>query len=257
MILHTDFLYKFTHEGVRIYIVLLRDAVAQSAQIHALRGKDIEALGYTHAVACCLAAMRKEDNASVCAVVREPKRGKKYTAIAEPDGRLRGRADELEVGAIKEGVILEVTQKLSIRGDYTSVVTGPDIGSAVEEYFRISQQTIARCAVRAVDDTYMCVLVEQFPITQPEHEIYRGAAEREWQVLQPLLQAQKLTDFSVLEQYERTAMLPLKFGCTCTRRSLTSALQALTPEEKKSMADSNGQLHVQCKYCGKEYHIKI
>lgn len=251
MSLHTDFLYKYTYDGVRIYIVLLKNTVLHSAQVHGLSGADILMLGHAHTVAGCLAAMRKEDNASVCVSLRDSGRGRKYTAIAEPDGRLRGRADDIDIGGAGQNIVLEVTQKLSVRGDYTSVVSGTDIGAAVEEYFHISQQTVARCGVYATDDTYLCALVEQFPITQPEHEIYRGCAEREWNCLRSLFEGAQLTDLVMPERYERTSMFPIKFGCTCTRRSVLHALQSVSPQGKEE------SLQVQCKYCGKEYNIKI
>ena len=259
MILHNDFLYKFTHDGVRIYIVLLKDVVAQSVSIHHLSDDDAKTAGYVHTIASCMAAMRKENGASVCVCVKSPILYKKYTAIAEPDGRVRGRVDPFEPGIMKDNIILEVTQRLSIRGDYTSVVTGADIEKAVSEYFQISQQTIAKCAIRTLQDTYMCVLVEQFPITTPEEEVYRHAAEEEWQNLEPLLQAYKIsnTDFIALDKYEEKAYTPLKFGCTCTRRSIVRALQMLTTDEKAKLADKDGFTSIQCKYCGKEYKVKV
>lgn len=189
-----------------------------------------------------MASMRKESNASVAVCIKDPVQKQKYTAIAEPDGRLRGRADEAETGVIANGIVLEVTQKLSVRGDYTSVVCGTNIEDSVCQYFSTSQQTTARCHLACTQDTYLCLIVEQFPITDPEHEQYRNSAQEEWEFLEPLRQ-QPITDGTVIEpldKYTEVQLVPLKFGCTCTRRSLGRALSALSQQERQNIADENG-----------------
>lgn len=257
--IRADFLYKFTHGGARIYLALVKQPVLQSAQIHHLNAQQTAGLGYAHAVAACMAAMRKESNASVAVCIKDPVQKQKYTAIAEPDGRLRGRADEAETGVIANGIVLEVTQKLSVRGDYTSVVCGTNIEDSVCQYFSTSQQTTARCHLACTQDTYLCLIVEQFPITDPEHEQYRNSAQEEWEFLEPLRQ-QPITDGTVIEpldKYTEVQLVPLKFGCTCTRRSLGRALSALSQQERQNIADENGFAAVTCKYCGKQYRVPV
>ena len=63
-------LLKYTCEGARIHIVFLNDAVRQMQKAHALSEEDASRLGQAAAIAQCLTADRKEDNASV-AVTRE------------------------------------------------------------------------------------------------------------------------------------------------------------------------------------------
>ena len=67
--------------------------------------------------------------------------------------------------SVSDEVILEVTQKLTVRGDYSSIVEGKDIEDAIAHYYKTSQQVEAHCAVLTFGKTYCCLLVEQFPIT--------------------------------------------------------------------------------------------
>lgn len=251
-------LLKYTCEGARIHIVFLNDAVRQMQKAHALSEEDASRLGQAAAIAQCLTADRKEDNASVAVTLRFPDAGKNYVAIAEIDGRVRGMCENAERSVSGE-VVLEVTQKLTVRGDYSSIVEGADTEDAIAQYYKTSQQVEARCAVLKFGDTYCCLSVEQFPITCEAEEIYRHAADREWEYLRPFITATELTDSSldIFKKYRKVAETPLKFGCTCTRRSVRAALSAIDEEELKKIADGDGFVSVNCKYCGKHYRIDI
>ena len=161
--------------------------------------------------------------------------------------------------SVSDEVILEVTQKLTVRGDYSSIVEGKDIEDAIAHYCKTSQQVEAHCAVLTFGKTYCCLLVEQFPITCEAEEVFRHAADREWEHLQPFITATELTDeaLKIFEKYRKVADTPLRFGCTCNRRSVRAALSAVDKEELKNAADEDGFVSVNCKYCGKHYRINV
>ena len=117
----TEKLLKYTCDGARIHVVFLNEAVKEISRVHSLSESDTSRLGQAAALAQCLTADRKEDNASVAVSIRFPDSDKSYTAIAETDGRVRGMCDKAG-SSVSDEVILEVTQKLTVRGDYSSIV---------------------------------------------------------------------------------------------------------------------------------------
>lgn len=254
----TEKLLKYTCEGARIHIVFLNEAVERMRKVHALSGDDTSRLGQAAALAQCLTADRKEDNASVAVSIRFPDSDKSYTAIAETDGRVRGMCDNAGI-SVSDKVILEVTQKLTVCGDYSSIVEGRDIEDAISQYYKTSQQVEAHCAVLTFGKTFCCLLVEQFPITCEKEEVFRHAADREWEYLQPFAKSTELTEetLGIFNKYRKVAETPLRFGCTCTRQSVKRALSAVDKEELKKIADEDGFVSVNCKYCGKHYRINV
>ena len=141
----------------------------------------------------------------------------------------------------------------------SKLVEGKDIEDAIAHYYKTSQQVEAHCAVLTFGKTYCCLLVEQFPITCEAEEVFRHAADREWEHLQPFITATELTDeaLKIFEKYRKVADTPLRFGCTCNRRSVRAALSAVDKEELKNAADEDGFVSVNCKYCGKHYRINV
>ena len=129
----TEKLLKYTCDGARIHVVFLNEAVKEISRVHSLSESDTSRLGQAAALAQCLTADRKEDNASVAVSIRFPDSDKSYTAIAETDGRVRGMCDKAG-SFVSDEVILEVTQKLTVRGDYSSIVEGKDIEDAIAHY---------------------------------------------------------------------------------------------------------------------------
>lgn len=250
-------LYKFTTVGSRIHLVFLNKAVKEIQKAHNLTDYQADKLGRAAALAECLVANRKEDNAAIAVTVKYPKEKMQFTAIAEKDGRVRGNCEEYDVvSSITDGVVLEITQKLTVRGDYSSIVSGKNEEDAIGEYYRVSQQTEARCAVTEYGDTYSCLLVEQFPITCAEEEKYRGSCEAVWEYLKPFREGESV-DLTLFEKYRKVAHTPLKFGCTCTRRSVRAALESVDKDELLKAADEDGFVEVNCKYCGKKYRIPV
>jgi len=238
--------------GVRFFAAFIgKDIIEKTAQMHGIDITAAKTAAVTMAIASCIVSSIKENDASVCVAASFPAKGKKYVSIAERDGRVRGFEDETSTGIIKDGVILEVTRKLAVRGDYSSVVTAKDINSAVAEYMKNSQQTVSFSTAGETEDGAFCIIAEQFPITEPKHEIYRFAAQTEWEKILP---ETKKGNFDVLEEYSVLENMPLVYGCTCSRRKVQ---QAVISSGVNTETDEDGLAEVKCRYCGKVYKVSV
>lgn len=231
---------KYMAQNARIFCVSLSDAVAKSAELNHLNGGDRTILGKLEVFACCIAALQKDERASVTARLYLPGFGV-FSATADRDGIVRGRKEEICDGTEDT---LEVTLQLHLRGNYTGMVTGKGLEGLVEAYFAQSLQIAAACRVFEKESAYYCIVAEQLP--GESCDLPGICAEA----------SEKIPEDNVPEGFEFLESTPLRFGCTCSRGALMRFVSAMPPEEREDLSE-NGKIVTYCNACGKKYTFEI
>lgn len=231
---------KYMAENARIFCVSLTDAVDQSARLNDLSVADRSILGRLEAFACCIAALQKDERASVTVRLNSPNLGS-FSATADRNGIVRGRKEE-SCDSVEDA--LEVTLQLPLRGNYTGVVTGNGLDSLVDAYFARSLQIAAVCKVFESDRGFYCVAVEQLP---GEDCDLSGLCD---------LACQTLPLETVPQGFEFLESSALRFGCTCSRAALMRLVSSMSPEDRSELAE-NGKIVTYCNACGKKYTFEI
>lgn len=231
---------KYMAENARIFCVSLADAVDKSAELNGLQGEDRSILGRLEAFACCIAALQKDERASVSLRMSLVGKGI-FSATADRNGLIRGRK-EGDCDGIED--LLDVTLQLPLRGNYTGVVTGCGFDDLVSGYFSNSLQIASSCRVLATERGFFCILSEQLPgVNCDLEDLCALACETLPQEIVP-------ESFVFLESY------PFSFGCTCSRAALMRFVSALSEEDREELSE-NGKIVTYCNACGKKYTFEI
>ncbi len=231
---------KYMSQNARIFCISLSQAVTKSAQLNNLDGEDCLILGKLEAFACCIAALQKDDRASVTARLSLPGTGT-FSATADKEGIIRGRKEESCDGVEDT---LEVTLQLHLRGNYTGMVTGNGLDDLVRAYFAQSLQIAAACKVFENNDTFFCIVAEQLPGESCDLSGLCDQAEKHFPKNQ------------IPEGFEFLESTPLRFGCTCSRASLMRFVSAMSPEDQADLAQ-DGKIVTYCNSCGKKYTFEL
>lgn len=249
-----DVLKKYTYGGVKVAFITLEKTIKDTVSAHSLDEICAETTAYAEIVAAIIVASCKEDGASVSVSIK--KEENLFGAVAENDGRVCGFHEKISP-LQNSGIVLEVTRRLYLRGDYKSIVSANDVSSAVNEYFRTSLQVEARFALGKTGNVYYGLLVEQFPITCEREEIWRNAANEEIEYLEPIENGNLSTERELMKKYTLMGVVPIKFGCTCSSASVSEIIKSIPHEELKATADENGYIEIRCKFCGKTRKRKV
>jgi redox-regulated HSP33 family molecular chaperone len=244
------FLYK---DEISVILSRIEDIVKSTQKAHEISFEDALTIGKAASLAACFVLWEKDENASVAVSLKYPETGKNYMAIAEKDGRVRGCVTNFNSEVIKNGVILEITQKLPIKGDYTGVVTAENEEAAVYNYFRNSRQTIAKCIIKEINGACFCIIIEQIPghFMQEQSSTIEDAEK----LLKNFTDTFDDSYIKETKYFEKLENIDLTYGCTCSGLSVSKMLAAIPPEELEDcMVD--GKIEVSCKFCGKKYKIE-
>ncbi len=231
---------KYMAQNARIFCIALKDAVDKSAELNGLNGEDRSLLGKLEVFACCIAALQKDERASVTARLSLPRKGI-FSATAEKEGIVRGRKEEDFLGT---EAILEVTLQLHLRGNYTGMVCGIDLEDLVSAYFSQSLQINASCSVFENDGGFYCIVAEQLPGVSCDLPGLCTAAQ------------ESFPQEMIPQGFEFLESTPLRFGCTCSRASLMRFVSAMLPEEQQELSE-DGKIITYCNACGKKYTFEL
>ena len=231
---------KYMAQNARIFCVALNDAVEKSAQLNHLNGEDPLILGKLEAFTCCIAALQKDERASVTARLSLPRKGI-FSATAEKEGMIRGRKEEDFLGM---EATLEVTLQLHLRGNYTGMVCGTDLDDLFSAYFAQSLQINAVCRVFEIDGGFFCVVSEQLPGVSCDLSGLCEAAR------------ESFPKEALPKGFEFLETTPLRFGCTCSRASLMRFVSALSEEDRQDLSE-DGKIVTYCNACGKKYTFEL
>ena len=236
----TESVSKYMALNARIFCVVLSDAVNRSAELNHLESEDRTVLGKLEVFACCIAALQKDERASVTARLSLSGKGI-FTAVADRDGIVRGRKEDSCGGAEDT---LEVTLQLHLRGNYTGMVTGDGLEGLVDAYFANSLQIAASCKVFESNGAFYCIVAEQLPGASCDLSgLCRAACEA-------------IPANQVPEGFEFLESSDLRFGCTCSRGALMRFVSSLSEEDRADLAE-NGKIVTYCNACGKKYTFEI
>ncbi len=154
----------------------------------------------------------------------------------------------------------------------------PDLSAVLEQYMRQSEQLDAKLILAANDQIAAGLLIQRMPI---EGEANLAGTDRE-----------ASTEMDVAEQYNRIAHLAAtltpeelltldaqtilhrlfweedlryfepaegangpQFACTCSRERVASMLRSLGQEEIDSIVAEQGQVEINCDFCGQHYQF--
>lgn len=236
----TEQVSKYMAQNARIFCVSLDEAVARSAELNQLSGEDKIILGKLEAFTCCIAALQKDERASVSARLSLPRVGI-FSATAEKEGMIRGRKEE---GCDGIEATLEVTLQLHLRGNYTGMVCGIDLDDLFASYFSQSLQIAAVCKVLEQEGKFFFILAEQLPGASCDLAGLCSQASAEF------------PQGGVCDGFEFLESTPLRFGCTCSRGALMRFVSAL-PEEDRADLSEDGKIVTYCNACGKKYTFEL
>ena len=235
----TEQVAKYMAQNARIFCVSLSDAVVRSGELNEVSGEHLSILGKLEAFACCIAALQKNERASVIVHLSLAGVGS-YSATADRDGIVRGRPEE---GTSSEDT-LEVTLQLPIRGNYTGVVTGHGLDDLVATYFSQSLQIASACRVFESNGAFFCIVAEQLPGVSCDLEGLCASAS------ESLPQGEIPVGFEFLES------MPFRFGCTCSRAALMRFVDSLSEADRADLAE-DGRIITYCNACGKKYTFEL
>lgn len=235
----TEQVAKYMAQNARVFCVSLSDSVVRSGELNEVSGEPLSILGKLEAFACCIAALQKNERASVIVHLSLAGVGS-YSATADRDGIVRGRPEE---GTSSEDT-LEVTLQLPIRGNYTGVVTGHGLDDLVATYFSQSLQIASACRVFESNGAFFCIVAEQLPGVSCDLEGLCAVAS------ESLPQGEIPVGFEFLES------MPFRFGCTCSRAALMRFVDSLSEADRADLAEG-GRIITYCNACGKKYTFEL
>lgn len=235
------------NEHIRLRVVTLSETLDEISGIRGFTDEERENFGFAALLAAALASDIKDDDGSILVSLRLPLTRRCFTAFCETDGRLRGYADTKDPDPLIDGsYLLTVGRRLSVRGDYTSTVSGQTAHEAAKAYYTNSNQTKA-------DIQYQPGKISRLFVAEylPGHDVNTVEAkdaklEDKIAELSAVLAAASENPESPGGDFSH--FIPLSYGCTCSKRKLRVILE----EQGVDIAEGT---EAECRLCGKIYRF--
>ena len=266
---------------VKAMAITGRTLVERARQIHKTLPVATAALGRSLMACSMIGDQLKGEGASVTLRIKGGGPMGSLTAVADPEGNVRGfvqnpavivppREDgKLNVGAAvgREGT-LTVIKDLDMKEPYVGMVplVSGEIAEDVTEYFAVSEQIPSACALGVLVDTDQSVLraggylIQLLPgagedvISQIEAGVKKlGPVSA---ALDRGLDAEGLLR-EVLDGFELDILQthPVEYRCACSRDRVVRALISLGRQELREMIEEQGQAELSCQFCDKVYQF--
>ena len=144
-------------------------------------------------------------------------------------------------------------------------LTEPDLAANLEHYLAVSEQLPSKMFLASTGDSVSGLLLQRLPSADSATEISAAADDEAWSTIVTLaatITAQELQTLPVKEMLRRlfseyTCRLhpprTLAYRCTCSRQKSDRTLRILDPTELTSLLEEQGQIHVDCEFCGTRY----
>jgi molecular chaperone Hsp33 len=173
---------------------------------------------------------------------------------------------------------LAITFDQAMSGErYQGIVPleGDSLAGAAESYFVQSEQipSLVRLAAGADGHVAGGLLVQHLPEGEEGRERIHARADRpEWdhvRILAETVRPEELTDpalpleellwrlFHDEEEVRLQSPVPLVRGCRCNAEHVRGVLARFAPEERAEMADSEGNISVDCEFCSRVFPISL
>lgn len=258
-----------------------RETVERARQTHKLLPVATAALGRALMGVSIMGDMMKLEDGSVTLQIRGGGPLGTIVTVADSQGNVRGYLQNGEVdlpekapGKLDVGTAvgcdgtLTVIRDLKMKEPYVgsiALVSG-EIADDISAYYVESEQIPTACALGVLVDVDQSVqaaggyLIQLLPgadetlISQLEQNIMKvghaTATLKENQSAEALLLA-VLDGFApqILETH------PMEYRCYCSRERVTRALISMGREELTSLCEEQGEAHLTCQFCDKEYHF--
>ncbi len=138
-------------------------------------------------------------------------------------------------------------------------VKGSELSHALETYFEQSEQLGTRLWLAADERRAAGLLLQQLPGAADDADAWNrlqhlGATltRRELLEVAPQELMRRLFSEEDLRVFEPT---PLSFRCGCSRSNVASVLRGLGQEEVRSIIADEGEVRVDCDFCGQVYEF--
>ncbi|HLZ77873.1 MAG TPA: Hsp33 family molecular chaperone HslO [Sphingomonas sp.] len=176
---------------------------------------------------------------------------------------------------------LAITFDQAVSGErYQGIVPleGGSLAQAAEHYFAQSEQipSLVRVAVRELGDGHYVaggLLVQYLPEGEEGRERLHARLDHpEWHHVEALAQTvspAELTDpalpldqllwrlFHEEDEVRTLSLGAIRRGCRCSAEHIQSVIARFPPEERASMADEQGLVHVDCEFCAKSFPVAL
>ncbi|WP_343226334.1 Hsp33 family molecular chaperone HslO [Marilutibacter chinensis] len=189
-------------------------------------------------------------------------------------GTLRGIA-RLEEGAspsrdlreLGDDAVLAITIENPATGSrepvrYQGMVAldSDDLAGAFEGYFLRSEQLPTRLLLAAGADRASGLMLQKLPGDEGDDDGWHRAGAL-FDTLGPdellaLPAAELLNRLFHEDGVEQVATRPLRFACSCSEDRVAAVLVSLGEEEARAAA-ADGEAHVRCEFCGREYRFDL
>lgn len=263
---------------IKMSVIDARDTVQRAMEIHRCTPTSIAALGRTLCAASLLGDMLKEDDASVTVRIDGGGPAGTIIAVSDSSGNPRGfmgnpRADlptredgKLDVGGLvgTDG-LLTVSRDLGLKDPYvgsTELVSG-EIAEDLTHFLVNSDQVPSACGLGVLVDVDGSVraaggfLVQLMPYAPDE------LAEKLEENIFLMDQLTTILDEDGAETLfdqvlkgmavDILSEAPIEYRCSCSRESITKALQSIGNEELHSLIEAGQDLTVECQFCDMKY----
>lgn len=176
----------------------------------------------------------------------------------------------------KWGNVPESTSLRSLLGDGQLVITidpganmeryqgivelvGDSVADALENYLRQSEQLKTRLWLAADESRAAGLLIQKLPGKEPSDDAWETAEQLGATVTADELLAlppdQLVYRLFHAEQVRLFDGEPIRFGCSCSRERVVNALRTLGYDEIRSIIREQGEVSVDCEFCGEHYRF--
>jgi molecular chaperone Hsp33 len=146
---------------------------------------------------------------------------------------------------------------------YQSIVPleGASLSASLERYFERSEQLATRLWLTAGDGSASGFLLQMMPDRTGESDAWQHVT-----VLSDTLKQAELADLSAQEILHRLYNeddvrlfegAPVAFRCQCTRERIEDMLKGLGHDEMQSILKEQGNVSVDCEFCGRHYSFDL
>ena len=142
----------------------------------------------------------------------------------------------------------------------------PELSSNLEAYLASSEQLPSRLFLASNSDSVTGLLVQRLPSADHATEITLQQEEEAWHTIVTL--ADTVTEEELLQLTPDELLRRLfneypprlhpgrilQYRCTCSRQKSDRTLRVLGDDDVRQLLQEQGQIHIDCEFCGKRYN---